>query len=65
MIETWETQPLPVIQQPRGLIRETPQDRYQRLKQISDRTGRRLLFVYLADERQRAKATHRTRFFPT
>ena len=65
MIETQETQPLPVIQQQGGLIHGTPQDRYQRLKQISDRTGRRLLFVYLADERQRVKATRRTRFFPT
>lgn len=32
---------------------ETPEERYRRLKAISDATGKRLLFVYREDERRR------------
>ena len=32
---------------------ETPEERYRRLKAISDATGKRLLFVYREDEGRR------------
>ncbi len=33
--------------------KETPQERFTRLKRAADATGRRFLHVYLEDERQR------------
>lgn len=48
-----ETQPLPIIPPGLRLSRhETAQQRYQRLKAISDATGTRLLFVYLAEQKR-------------
>ncbi len=44
-----QTQPLPAI----GLSsagQETSEQRYHRLKAVSDATGERLLFVYLRDQ---------------
>lgn len=35
------------------LYEETPEERYRRLKAISDATGKRLLFVYREEERRR------------
>lgn len=45
-----DTQPLPVLRPPE----ETPAARFRRLKAIADATGRRLLFVYLEEERRRS-----------
>ena len=50
-IDMQDTQPLPRIQ----YRQETQQERYQRLKALSDRTGVRLLFVYLSEERIRRR----------
>ena len=47
--DTQDTQPLPLIRLPYR-AQETAQERYRRLKAISDATGVRLLFVYLADD---------------
>lgn len=51
-LEEQDTQPLPILrlqQHPQ----ELPAARFRRLKAISDRTGVRLLFVYLSDEYRR------------
>ena len=45
-----DTQPLPIICLPYHR-QETPQERYRRLKAISDATGVRFLFVYLAEQK--------------
>ncbi|GCE29467.1 hypothetical protein KDA_49510 [Dictyobacter alpinus] len=37
---------------------ETPQQRFARLKQTADATGRRLIHVYLEDERKRKGEQH-------
>lgn len=58
MIEMQETQPLPPLVFSKPPDMETSQDYYQRLKAVSDATGIRLLFVYLAQQRQQL---HRTR----
>ncbi len=50
-----DTQPLPVVRLSNP-IRETAQQRYHRLKNFSDMTGIRFLFVYFSDEKQRRKA---------
>jgi len=43
------SQPIPVV----TVRRRTPQERFARLKQIADATGRRFIHVYLEDERRR------------
>ena len=45
-----DTQPLPIIPQFHS-TGETSQAYYQRLKALSDTTGVRFLFVYLADQK--------------
>ncbi len=55
-IDQQDTQPLPIIPRVR-YQQETPQERYRRLKAFSDRTGVRLLFVYLREERMRRQLT--------
>ncbi|MBV9690974.1 MAG: hypothetical protein JO202_14850 [Ktedonobacteraceae bacterium] len=59
------TQPLPVLDMS-SAGHQTCQQRYRRLKALSDATGERLLFVYLRDqgrstieERRRSKGTPR------
>ncbi len=47
--------PLPLHTRPR-YAQETEEERFRRLKALSDTTHVRLLFVYLADEKQRCKA---------
>ena len=47
---------LPVIPPLHNYLGETSQQRYKRLKDFSDATGVRLLFVYLIDEGMRQKA---------
>jgi hypothetical protein len=42
-------QPIPVV----SIRKETPQERFARLKRTADATGRRFLHVYLEDEKQR------------
>ena len=42
------TQPVPAI----SIKRETSEERFQRLKQTADATGKRFVQVYLADERR-------------
>ena len=54
-IDMQETQPLPIFPRPR-YTEESIHERFRRLKAFSDRTGVRLLFVYLSDEKQRLKA---------
>lgn len=49
-IEDQDTQPLPIVRV-RSAFTETSQERFRRLKAVSDATGVRLLFVYLIDER--------------
>jgi len=44
-----QTQPLPVIGMSSS-VPETSEQRYRRLKALSDLTGERLLFVYLHDQ---------------
>lgn len=51
------TQPIPIISA--KPVQETPQQRFQRLKRIADLTGKRLLYVYLEDERRRRQMEHR------
>ena len=43
------SQPIPVV----SIRKETPQERFTRLKRTADATGRRFLHVYLEDEKQR------------
>ena len=56
MIDEQVTMPLPVISPLHSYLGETSQERYKRLKDFSDTTGIRLLFVYLIDEGMRKKA---------
>lgn len=39
--------------------KETPEERFRRLKRQSDATGKRFVQVYLEDERQRQKRDQR------
>lgn len=50
------TQPIPIVSVKPA--QETPQQRFQRLKRIADLTGKRLLYVYLEDERRRRQVEH-------
>ena len=43
------TQPIPAI----SIKKETPEQRFKRLKATADATGKRFVQVYLEDERQR------------
>lgn len=43
------TKPIPVV----SIKKETPEERFQRLKQTADATGKRFVQVYLEDERLR------------
>jgi len=45
------SQPIPVG----SLRKETPQERFARLKRLADATGRRLLHVYLEEEKLRSQ----------
>jgi len=56
-IDLQDTQPfpLPLYTRPR-YTQETVEQRFRRLKALSDATRVRLLFVYLSDEKQRCKA---------
>jgi hypothetical protein len=42
-------QPIPVV----SIKKETPEERFQRLKQTADATDKRFVQVYLEDERRR------------
>jgi hypothetical protein len=43
------TQPIPAV----TVKKETPEERFARLKRTADATGRRFVHVYLEDERRR------------
>lgn len=43
------TQPIPAL----SIKKETPEERFKRLKATADATGRHFVQVYLEDERQR------------
>lgn len=43
------TQPIPTV----TVKKETPEERFARLKRTADATGRRFVHVYLEDERRR------------
>jgi hypothetical protein len=61
---TQPTQPLPA----RGMSsagQETSEQRYRRLKALSDATGERLLFVYLRDQRRSTVEERHSRKGPT
>ncbi len=50
MIDEQPTQPIPIVTLRRS--QESPQQFYQRLKRIADSTGKRLLFVYLEEQKK-------------
>ncbi|MBV9691510.1 MAG: hypothetical protein JO202_17555 [Ktedonobacteraceae bacterium] len=57
-----QTQPLPIIRlalDSPATTQETSQQRFRRLKAISDATGTRLLFVYLRDQGRTTVADRR------
>jgi len=58
------TQPLPVLHTS-SAVQETCQQRYRRLKALSDATGQRLLFVYLRDQGRGTIEDNRMRKGPT
>lgn len=53
MIDNQPTEPIPtyVIQR----SQEKSQEYYEQLKRISDRTGKRLLFVYLEEQKKKQR----------
>ena len=63
-IDEQVTMPLPVISPLNNYLGETSEERYKRLKDFSDTTGIRLLFVYLIDEGMRKKANGERLHFP-
>lgn len=60
MFAEQDTQPLPTP----GPLHETPPARFRRLKAIADATGKRLLFVYLEEERRRSLSPLRVQTRP-
>ncbi|QBD75201.1 hypothetical protein EPA93_04005 [Ktedonosporobacter rubrisoli] len=49
------TQPIPAVH----VRKETSEERFARLKRTADATGRRLVQVYLEDERKRQQGSQR------